>query len=499
MIKSQVGPLVPRNKDLFYASIILMSIVHPTIMGYDSMMVGSILNLDAYVSYFNLNNTTTGLNTAAVWLGQILATLTVLQYFNDQYGRKTTIWISIAISIIGIVLQSAAQNVVMFIIGRIIIGFGIAIGVVSSSILVSELVSVERRGFVLGLSFTSFLVGSLLAAGVTYATRNASGNWCWRIPSIIQGAPDVLAILNLLCISESPRWLIEKGRIDEACEILTIIGEIPPGEEYMECKKIQAHIEEEKILLRGNKWKAMVRSKKRLHRVLILFTQAFTTEMAGSSVGSYYLSILLLQAGVTDSTDRLRVNIIMSSWSLVIAVCGCLMFDKIGRKLQSVISLTGMVICFITLGVLIMKFGDGHNISGMYGAVAVMFLFTGFYSFTFTPLNSLYPPELFPYILRSTGVTLFNIFNAGWGLLASFVLPFAMNGLGWKFYIINASYDIIIIPIVILFWIETKGVDLDTMGEVLYNDNEEDEENISGDCSSIVREVFNIETKKIVN
>lgn len=380
MTKSHIGHLVPRNKTLFYASVLLMSIVHPTIMGYDSMMVGSILNLDAYTSYFHLNNTTIGLNTAAVWLGQIIATLTVLQYFNDKYGRKTAIWISIAISIIGVVLQAAAQNVAMFIIGRIIIGFGIAIGVVSSSILVSELVAIERRGFVLGLSFTSFLVGSLLAAGVTYATRNDSGDWCWRIPSIIQGVPDVLAILNLLCISESPRWLIGKGRIDEAREILTIIGEILPGEEDMECQKIQAHIENEKILFIGNKWKAMIKSKKNLHRVSILFTQAFVTEMAGSSVGSYYLSILLLQAGVTDSTDRLRVNIVMSSWSLVIALCGCLMFDKFGRKLQSVISLTGMVICFIILGVLIKEFGDGHNISGMYGAVAMMFLFSGFYS-----------------------------------------------------------------------------------------------------------------------
>lgn len=206
---------------------------------------------------------------------------------------------------------------------------------------------------------------------------------------------------------------------------------------------------------------------------------------------------MLLQAGVTDSTDRLRVNIVMSSWSLVIALCGCLMFDKFGRKLQPVISLTGMVICFIILGVLIKEFGDGHNISGMYGAVAMMFLFSGFYSFTFTPLNSLYPPELFPYVLRSTCVTLFNVFNACWGLFSSFVLPFAMNGLGWKFYIINACYDIIIIPIVIFLWIETKGVNLDTIGEVLYDEGEQDEENVSGDCSSIVREVFNIQAKKI--
>lgn len=495
MIKSHIGPLVPRNKNLFYASVLLMSIVHPTIMGYDSMMVGSILNLDAYVNYFHLTDATTGLNTAAVWLGQIIATLTVLQHINDKYGRKTAVWISIAISVIGVVLQAAAQNIAMFIVGRMIIGFGIATGVVSSSILVSELVTPKRRGFVLGLSFTSFLVGSLLAAGVTYATRNAPGDWCWRIPSIIQGAPDVIAVLNLLCISESPRWLIEEGRIDEAREILMIIGDILPGEEEMECAKIQVHIENEKSLFSGNKWKEMINSRKNLQRVLILFTQAFVTEMAGSSVGSYYLSILLVQAGVTDSTDRLRVNIVMSSWSLVVALSGCLMFDKNGRKLQSLISLTGMIVCFIILGVLIKEFGDGHNTSGMYGAVAMMFLFTGFYSFTFTPLTSLYPPELFPYVLRSTGVTLFNVFNGCWGLFSSFILPFAMNGVGWKFYIINACYDLIFIPVIIFVWIETKGVNLDTIDDVLY-DNPEDEENISGDNRSIVREDFNVESKK---
>ncbi|ABN67933.2 putative xylose transporter [Scheffersomyces stipitis CBS 6054] len=495
MTERSIGPLIPRNKHLFYGSVLLMSIVHPTIMGYDSMMVGSILNLDAYVNYFHLTAATTGLNTAAVWLGQVIATLTVISYFNDKFGRRSSVCISIAISLVGVALQSAAQNIEMFIIGRIVIGFGISIGFVSSTILVSELAPPDKRGFILGLSFTSFLVGSLIAAGVTYGTRNAPGDWCWRIPSIIQGAPDIVAIINILFISESPRWLIAKERFSEAREIISIISDVPIEDAHEECEKIHAHIQTEKTAFPGNKWKQMVSSKSNTRRVIILFTQAIVTEMAGSSVGSYYFSIILTQAGVKDSNDRLRVNIVMSSWSLVIALSGCLMFDRIGRKMQSLISLSGMIICFIVLGVLVKEYGDGHSKSGSYAAVAMMFLFTGFYSFTFTPLNSLYPPELFPYVLRSTGVTLFNIFNGCWGLFASFILPIAMNGIGWKFYIINACYDVIFLPIIMFCWIETKGINLDTISEVLHGRGPEDEESIE-ESHSLIRQGFVVNTKK---
>lgn len=453
---------VPRNPKLFFCSITLLSMIHPTTMGYDAMMVGGILNLDSYLTYFNLTPATIGLNTAAVWMGQLLACLTITQYINDRFGRKKSIFTGVMVLIIGVILQSASQNIGMFIVGRIFLGFGIDICNISGIILLAELCPANKRGFLMGLAFSCFLIGALIASGITYGVRNAHGNWNWRIPSIIQGAPNIIALINLLFLPESPKYSVSKGYHRKAFETLMIVYDSDEQKAHQGLETFKIELETVDTAEIGFRpWFQFFKSRINVHKAFISFSQAVLTELAGSSVGTYYLAILLEQAGITSSTQRLQVNIVMSSWQLVCAVLGCLCFDRIGRKVQAMVSLSGMITCFMILGGLIKTYGDGHSKSGSYGAIAIMFIFSGFYSFTFTPLTTLYPSELYPFKMRSAGTSLFYIFDGLLGLFSSFVLPIAMNNIGWKYYIVNAAYDIVFLPIIYFIWIETKGIDIE--------------------------------------
>lgn len=96
-----------------------------------------------------------------------------------------------------------------------------------------------------------------------------------------------------------------------------------------------------------------------------------------------------------------------------------------------------------------------------------MFLFNGFYNFSITPLNCLYPSELFPMKTRAAGTTIFKFCNCSFGLIGTFILPIAMDNVGWKFYIINAGYDVLFLILVIVFWVETKGLSLEEIGKHL--------------------------------
>lgn len=453
---------VPRNQKLFFISIVTLSIVHPTTLGYDSLMVGGILNLESYLSYFSLTPETIGLNTAAVWMGQVIACLTVTQYINDRFGRKKSILTGITVLTIGVILQSAAQNIGMFLVGRVFLGYGGSITNISAIVLLAELCPINKRGFLMGLAFSCFLIGALISSGVTYGVRNAPGNWNWRIPSIIQAAPNFIALINLLFLPESPKFLVLKGYKKMAFETLMIVNNSDSDRSNKALDEFKLELESEEPGNIGIRpWIQFFKSRINVHRAFISFTHAILTEMAGSSVGTYYLAILLQQAGISSAKERLQVNIVMSAWQLICATLGCLVFDKIGRRVQALISLTGMVICFMILGGLIKTYGDGHSRSGSFGSIAVMFMFSGFYSFTFTPLTTLYPSELYPFKMRSAGTSLYNIFNGLFGLISSFVLPIAMSNIGWKYYIINASYDIIFLPIIYFLWIETKGVDIE--------------------------------------
>ena len=64
------------------------------------------------------------------------------------------------------------------------------------------------------------LLGAIAAAGVTLGTFAMTSNWGWRIPSFLQVVPGLLQVIFIWFIPESPRWLVSKGRGDEAYTIL---------------------------------------------------------------------------------------------------------------------------------------------------------------------------------------------------------------------------------------------------------------------------------------
>jgi hypothetical protein len=64
--------------------------------------------------------------------------------------------------------------------------------------------------------------GGLLAAGITYGTKNMDSTWAWRLPSALQCIFSILCIIILPFIPESPRWLVHRGRLDEALEIVAL-------------------------------------------------------------------------------------------------------------------------------------------------------------------------------------------------------------------------------------------------------------------------------------
>ena len=88
-------------------------------------------------------------------------------------------------------------------------------------------------------------------------------------------------------------------------------------------------------------------------------------------------------------------------------------------------------------------YGSGGNSTGSAATVAIVFLFCGVYSVAWTPLATSYPPEVLNYTCRASGMAAFSF--AAWSsvVFISFVFPFALASIGWKFYIVNASWDVV--------------------------------------------------------
>jgi MFS family permease len=120
------------------------------------------------------------------------------------------------------VLQTAAQNVGMFIGCRFLIGFGLSFATMAAPVLITELAFPTHRAPMTGLFNSSWYLGSIVAAWVTYGTFRIESTWSWRIPSLLQGVPAVLQLaLVFVVVPESPRWLVANGRDEQALRIIT--------------------------------------------------------------------------------------------------------------------------------------------------------------------------------------------------------------------------------------------------------------------------------------
>lgn len=123
--------------------------------------------MPTYLSYFALTTATKSLNTGISYVGGCCSSL-LAGYVTDWRGRRETIIWSCAITFVGAILQAFAQNVGMFIAGRFIVGFGLGFAAVATPTYVAETIPPKHRAFALGLYYSCWGVGTLIASGICY-------------------------------------------------------------------------------------------------------------------------------------------------------------------------------------------------------------------------------------------------------------------------------------------------------------------------------------------
>ncbi|CAG9989216.1 unnamed protein product [Clonostachys byssicola] len=453
------------------ALVVSVCVVDSVTIAYDGSLMGSLNVMETYHNYFHLTTATTAINTCATFLGAILVG-PFTGILIDRKGRKSGLWAAVAINILGAVLAGSAINVAMFIAARIIIGVGVGLGQTAASTYVAETTAPRIRSFALGLYFSCWAVGALLAAGVSYGCSTLEpSDSSWRIPSYLQGAMPLLIVPLLYFIPESPRWLAFRDRREEALEIISKINGKPEDDEevQLQFQEIITSLNHERAQTMS--LKAIVRKPNR-RRLLLALSVAPLAMLTGSNVITYYFGSMLTQAGIGNPTTQLQINVILSSWQLVVAITGSSLAEKLGRRFLALFSLGTCSAFFYVLAGLTAKYGTAGDKAGTYGTVACIFLFLGAYAFGITPLTAMYTPEVLSYNMRANGIAMQGILIKSCGVLVTLAFPYMLESIGWKSYIINASWNILLWLYIWFQWVETKGLTLEEVdrifdGEVL--------------------------------
>lgn len=265
-------------------------------------------------------------------------------------------------------------------------------------------------------------------------------------------------------VPESPRWLISKDRHEEALELINILNGGSLEDVQIQYREIADTIAFEKD---HNVSVAQALAKKpNLKRLLITVTFSAIVMLPGTNIITFYFGDMLTGAGIDSPATQLQINVILASWTLVIAVISSWYADWLGRRWLCSISLALQTAFLLIFGGLTKLYGNSTDTSGIYGTIAVIFLYNAVYAWGITPLTVLYPPEVLSFEIRGVGMGIYTFTTKSCGLLAAMAIPFGLQAIGWKFYMVNGCFNVLMILFVVTMWVETRGLTLEEVDDL---------------------------------
>lgn len=148
------------------------------------------------------------------------------------------------------------------------------------------------------------------------------------------------------------------------------------------------------------------------------------------------------------------------------ALGAAFLVDRLGRRTLFMWSGIGMLISYIIWTACSAVNSEQGNKAAGYVVVVCLFTFFFHYDIAYTPLLMSYPTEIFPYSLRSKGLTceLLSIYCSL--VIAAFVNPIGMENIHWRYYIVFCCLLVVFLAVTYFFFPETKGRSLEEIAEV---------------------------------
>ncbi|KAJ9156094.1 General substrate transporter [Pleurostoma richardsiae] len=460
------APPFYRNHNLLILYMLMVPgcIIPAVTLGFDSAMMNGLQSVPTWLSYFgNPEGSTLGILNAVLALGAICAT-PFISPVCDRWGRRMGIFVGAIIMLIGGVIQGASVHIAMFIISRFVIGSGLIFANACVPVLMGELAHPKDRMVVTSLYQTSWYIGAIIAAWTTFGTFRIDNNWAWRIPSYMQAGFAVIQIMGVWFLPESPRFLIAKGRTNEAKAVLTKYhanGDEESALVDLAFAEMRATIESEMTAMKG--WKTLLQTPGNRRRMLLMVLLGLFSQWSGNGLVSYYLGKVLATVGVTSSNTQTIINGCLMIFNWITATTSAFLTAKLKRRTQFLISGFGMLAVFSAQTLCAGLFNEHGNQGAGYGVVAMLFVYYAFYNLGFNALVYSYPVEVLPYPIRAKGFSVLMFFGKVANFLNTFVNPIGLQAMSWKYYAVYVGWLCVECGCIWAFFVETKGPSLEAI------------------------------------
>ncbi len=323
------------------AYVYLASIVAATsglLFGFDIAVInGAIIFLR---DQFHLSEFQTELAASSLLIGCI-AGASFGGWLSDRFGRRRVLMLSAVLFALSAILAALPRNLSEFMAARFIGGVAIGVASLLAPVYIAEVAPARNRGRLVSLNQMAIVTGILLAYLINWLLSfGGSESWRWMFASA--AIPSAFFLIALFFVPESPRWLVEQSRNDEALRVLTRVnGSGAPDL----LREIQSSIGQEsgtlaELLQPG------------LRRALVLAVSlAILQQITGINTVLFYGSVIFKeQVGGQSDSSAIGANVIVGLVNFLATLIALWSIDRLGRRPLLMISSSLMCLCQVALG-----------------------------------------------------------------------------------------------------------------------------------------------------
>ena len=455
----------------FIAAIVAVATIGGLLFGYDSGAVNG--TQPGLKAAFGLSDAGLGFTVGSLLIGCFIGAF-LAGRLADVMGRRNVMMLAAVLFLIGALVQGFAHVQWLFVVARIAGGMAVGAASVLSPAYISEVAPANIRGrmttvqqimIITGLT-AAFVVNYFLAAIAGASTSNFwAGIEAWRWMYLMQAIPAAVFLVALFFIPESPRFLVSKGRTDEARSVLTrLFGSTEAEVKLVEIRESFSVDHRPRLSDIMDPVKGGVRPIVWAGLLLAVFQQ-----LVGINVIFYYGATLWQLAGFTED-QSLQINIVSGLVSIAACFVTIALVDRIGRKPLLLVGSAGMA---VTLFALVYVFANGTldangnlQLSSSLGTIALIAanLYVIFFNVSWGPIMWVMLGEMFPNQIRGSALAVCGFAQWFSNYLIAQSFPLMAAGLG-----LAVSYSFYAVAAVISFFLvskfihETKGKELEAM------------------------------------